>query len=376
MIILEFDLAGAEWVVVAYLSGDPNMLGVVRSGKSPHVVTGALISGASEEFVLQEHKLIGSHTDATTIHMLRQGLSVPPHVFLPRVMSIRQAGKKSNHGLNYNMKYRRFALENEMLETDAQPIVEAYINKAYPGIKNYWLGIKRELKDNKRTLTNFFGRKVKLRGEWGEELFNQAYSFKPQSTVVDVVNRAMRLAYEDESSDFENFFLGAQVHDSLHVQVRVPRNPDEWASLARMVLKLKEDYMRPELEYNGTKFRLGCDAKLGLNWGHMEPFPTAECVEDTLTLMRTVYDEVQARSAASGPGSMVEAAEEIEATEELLEPCLDQQAEGSGHQSQEAEEAGPGSHHPSPHHPHPYQDQTDLPHHQSPQTGLHYRRQS
>src|SRR5262252_5768753 len=206
MLILEMDLAGAEWVVVAYLSNDPNMLGVVSSGKSPHVVTGALISGASEEFVLEEHKLVGSHTDPNTIELIRTGLKVPPNTFLPRVMSIRQAGKKSNHGLNYNMKYRRFALENEMLEADAQPIVERYVNVAYPGIKDYWAGVKKELKDNRRTLVNCFGRKVKLRGEWGEELFNQAYSFKPQSTVVDSVNGAMVLAYTDESPDFKNFF--------------------------------------------------------------------------------------------------------------------------------------------------------------------------
>ena len=31
--LLEFDLAGAEWVVVAYLSGDERMIDVVESGK-------------------------------------------------------------------------------------------------------------------------------------------------------------------------------------------------------------------------------------------------------------------------------------------------------------------------------------------------------
>jgi DNA polymerase family A len=370
MIIIELDLAGAEWVVVAYLSGDPNMLEVVRSGKSPHVVTGTLISGASEQFVLEEHKLVGANTDATTIQMLRQKLKVPPNVFLPRVMSIRQAAKKSNHGLNYNMKYRRFALENEMLETDAQPIVEAYINKAYPGIKDYWAGIKKELKDNKRTLVNFFGRKVKLRGEWGEELFNQAYSFKPQSTVVDVVNRAMERAYVDESPDFEHFFLGAQVHDSLHTQAPEPTNPDEWASLARMVLKLK-DYMQPELEYNGMKFRLGCDAKLGLNWGDMEPFPTDGNVEEA---MRIAYDAVRSRSAASDPGSSQAVQEAVQSMVDLSEQSPDQQVEEFVPQSQEAEEAEPGSLHPSHLHPCP-QDQIDHPlPHQSHQTNLRYRR--
>jgi hypothetical protein len=295
MIILEFDLAGAEWVVVAYLSQDENMLSVVRSGKSPHIVTGALISGASEGFVLEEHKAVGSHTDATTIMMLRSKLKIPSGIFLPRVMSIRQAGKKSNHGLNYNMKYRRFALENEMLEEDAKPIVEAYTEKAYPGIKNYWMDVKKELKDNGRTLTNCFGRKVKLRGEWGEELFNQAYSFKPQSTVVDIVNTAMRLAYSDESPEFKNFFLGAQVHDSLQVQVEVPATESEWQALGNMILKLRE-YMRPTLEYNGVAFTLGCDAKLGVNWGDMTPF---KMDDEVVTHVQSAYADAIAQASAS-----------------------------------------------------------------------------
>jgi len=325
MLILEFDLAGAEWVVVAYLSGDPNMLDVVHSGKSPHIVTGALISGAPEEFVLEESKLVGSHTDATTIELLRKKLKVPPGAFLPRVMSIRQAGKKSNHGLNYNMKYRRFALENEMLEADAQPIVEAYVNKAYPGIKDYWASVKKELKDNKRQLVNCFGRRVRLRGEWGEELFNQAYSFKPQSTVVDSVNRAMVLAYKDESSDFENFFLGAQVHDSLHVQARVPRNGEEWESLARMVLKIKE-YMRPELEYNGQAFRLGCDAKLGINWGHMEGFKTDG---ETVMQIQFAYAACLSRRSKTPAGSEAQVEAALEASQEG-HSALDRPHSGSG----------------------------------------------
>lgn len=285
MLLMEFDLAGAEWVVVAYLSRDDNMLGVVRSGKSPHVVTGSLISGASEAFVLQEHELVGSHTDATTIEHIRRKLNIPPNIFLPRVMSIRQAGKKSNHGLNYNMKFRRFALENEMLEEDAKPIVEAYSTKAYPGIQNYWGDIRRELKDNKRRLTNCFGRKVHLRDEWGETLFNQAYSFKPQSTVVDIVNRAMRLAFKDQSRAFQEMFLGAQVHDSLQVQAPVPEDLEDWIMLAIMALKIK-NYMRPEIEYHGQAFRLGCDLKIGVNWGEMQSVKLDDDPEISALLMR------------------------------------------------------------------------------------------
>lgn len=303
MILIEFDLAGAEWVVVAYLSQDSNMLGVVASGKSPHVVTGALISGASEEFVELENKMVGNHTDASTIEALRAKIEIPPGIFLPRVMSIRQAGKKSNHGLNYNMKFRRFALENEMLEMDAKPICDAYVNQAYPGIKDYWSDVRQELKENNRTLTNCFGRKVKLRNEWGEELFNQAYSFKPQSTVVDSVNRAMILVYRDDSIEFRPCALGAQVHDSLQTQFPIPQTQGEWEALAAACEKVIE-YMRPTLFYH-QEFRLNCDMKIGINWGDMHTCkPTPESMQSALDAAYQRMSESPAGSEEAVEGAL------------------------------------------------------------------------
>ena len=61
--LAEFDLAGAERVVVAYLADDANMISVVESGKSPHVATGALISGAPKELIEREDKLLKHMTD-------------------------------------------------------------------------------------------------------------------------------------------------------------------------------------------------------------------------------------------------------------------------------------------------------------------------
>src|SRR5215475_10772879 len=107
MLFLNFDKAGAEWVVVAYLSGDERMLDIVKSGRSPHVATGALISGASEQLVQLEHEKVGEANDPYAIEEIRA--SIPElrlgSYFLPRTMSIRQAGKKSNHALNYGEGY-------------------------------------------------------------------------------------------------------------------------------------------------------------------------------------------------------------------------------------------------------------------------------
>ena len=273
-VFVEFDLAGAEWVVTAYLSRDPNMIGVVESGKSPHVVTGALIMGGPEELVLKDHELIGSLTDADSIEALRSE-HIPEYsqrnngLFWPRSMSVRQAGKKSNHGCNYGMQYRRFAMENEMPETDAKPIVEMYSGKASPGLKdNYWAET-REILRKGRTLENCFGRRVKLLGEWGNDLFMAAYSFRPQSTVVDISNRAMCMIFEEETDDFELVGLRAQVHDSLMIMHPTPTNEDEYIRMATNCYRIMYDFMSPELTYGAFSFTLGVDMKVGVSWGKM-----------------------------------------------------------------------------------------------------------
>ena len=211
-LLVELDKAGAEWVCVAYLSGDENMLSVIASGKNPHAITGAFISHAPYEFVLEESKVVGLHTDPDTLLELREALTdkIEPGWFLPRSMSIYQCGKKSDHGLNYNMKYRRFALENEVEESEAKRIVDGYHRDAYPGIKKWHQAEQEQLRID-RTLTNCFGRKRRFMGAWDDDLFDAAYAFKPQSTVYDITRFGMVKTFSDESKDFEIQETPAQV---------------------------------------------------------------------------------------------------------------------------------------------------------------------
>lgn len=269
MLLMEFDKAGAEWVVVAYISGDARMIDVVESGKSPHVVTGSLISKLSETDVIRENDIVGNETDPDTILTLRKeqcpDILELSSIFLPRAMSVRQAGKRSNHGLNYGMKYKRFALSNEIEERDAKRIVISYTTDAYPGIvTGFWEPVRRQLKKD-RTLINCgpFNRKVRLLNEWGDDLFNQGYSFIPQSTVVDSVNEAMCKAYEDTSPALYQADLLCQTHDSVTWQYPV----NDWTMAAEFCIKFGLGYMDPELEYNFRKFHIGTDLKVGTHWG-------------------------------------------------------------------------------------------------------------
>jgi DNA polymerase I-like protein with 3'-5' exonuclease and polymerase domains len=271
-LFVNFDKAGAEWVVVAYLSGDARMIDVIESGKSPHLVTGALISGCPEDLVLAEHKLIGDINDPYQIEELRATLSPlsNPDYFLPRSMSIRQAGKKSNHALNYDEGYRVFALYNEMEEGDAKKIVDFYKTRAYPGVPLYHEAIRRELKNEHRTLVNCFGRKVVLRGAWDAKLWKMAYSFKPQSTVVDMVNKAMALWYDAPERYMQPLDLRAQVHDSLLGQYVLSGRRDQYVDLARACQDI-DRFISPRCTYSGRDFTIKTDVKIGLNWQAMYP---------------------------------------------------------------------------------------------------------
>jgi len=274
---VEFDLAGAEWVIVAYLADDPNMIAIAKSGRSPHTATGALISRAPEALVEREHKLLGSMTDPDGLLVMRRKL-LPElfegDYFVPRIFTIRQAGKKSNHGLNYDMRYRRFALENEMPEKDAEAIVSLYHDSAYPGIrKTFHADIKHELRHNDRTLVNLMGRRVRLLDQAGPDLWDKAYAFKPQSTVFDICRRAMVLAFNDMDVLCGPMRLKAQVHDSILVSY-----PDEKRDQLVPFVHKMIDYMSPQLECKGHTFTLGVDVKCGPSWGEMAPLDLSEDV--------------------------------------------------------------------------------------------------
>ncbi len=264
-LLIELDKAGAEWVVVAYLSGDANMIDVIEKGDSPHTRTGSLISGAPESFVEKEEKLVGHNTDPETIRTLREPLldEIEDYWFMPRVMSIRQAGKKSNHGLNYNLRYKGFALHNEIEEREAKIIWELY-HKAYPGIHIWHRTEQRQLREN-RTLENCFGRKRRFMDAWGEPLFDSAYAFKPQRTVFDITRIGMKKFTRDTSPLFMRAEMLGQVHDSNLFQYN-HRDAEETSTWAT---KQALDYMNPMCVYNSREFYIGTTMKIGTDWGNM-----------------------------------------------------------------------------------------------------------
>lgn len=289
MILLDFDKAGAEWVIVAYLSGDARMIEVVESGKSPHVVTAMRMFGLSEEVIIKENKIVDKTTDADIISKLRAPIleDIRGANFLPRTMSFRQAGKKTNHGCNYREGYKMFALINEIPETEAKPMVDSYSTIVYPGISQWWESMDEDMKKT-RTMVNCFGRKIRFLDEWNNELKKSYTSFLPQSTVVDMVNEGLIKAFDDNGPVFRPMDLLTQTHDSLTMQYPT----DDWTRLAEFAIRLGLDYMSPEIEYNFRKFKVGTDLKIGLNWGSMVSVELVDDVRHTERNLRNAWETI------------------------------------------------------------------------------------
>lgn len=267
-ILFEMDKVQAEWVATAYISGDPRMIAVAESDTDSHAFTANLITGLPVDLILKENKLIGHKNEPLEIREIRKEIALQSEeayeaykkaIFIPRTMSTRQCGKKSNHGFNYGMGPNKFALINEASSADSKLAYGGY-HRAYPGLRSYYQRTQYQLGKD-RTLTNCYGRKIRLLGPWGDSLFQQGYSFLPQSTVGDLVNEGMVSIYEN----LEPIELLGNIHDSVVFQIPIAEGVDMIFSLLLAAKRM----MEPTLSYDGREFVIKTDLKAGPDWGNM-----------------------------------------------------------------------------------------------------------
>lgn len=238
-IIVNCDLSQAENRVVAYIAPELSMMRAFEAGTDIHRQTAGLIFGKPIDTISDE-------PGSSTIGGGR--------------FSERFWGKKANHGLNYDLGYKTFAFYYEIPEVEAKYIVDRY-HMAYPGIRQYHACVRSQLSKD-RTLTNPFGRKRLFLDRWGDELFKEAYSFIPQSTVADKLNRdGLAYVYYNQRL-FRCMDLLNQVHDSLVFQMNY--KTFSYIEMAEAMIRLKESLERP-IVWRGTSFSIPCDFELGFS---------------------------------------------------------------------------------------------------------------
>lgn len=233
-----FDLSQAENRIVAYVGNIPEMIDAFETGKDVHRLTASLIFKKPYDEISDEE---GSSP-------FNDGKSE------------RDWGKRANHGLNYDLGYRSFALLYEMPESDAKFIIESY-HRAYPGVRNnYHAHVRASLRKN-RTIENLMGRRTLFLSAWEDALFKEAYSCIPQGTTGDVVNeRGLNFIYYNQRQ-FGPVELLIQVHDSIGFQIplSVP-----WLEHARMLQDIKTSLETPLTTHFGRSFVIPVDLMMGI----------------------------------------------------------------------------------------------------------------
>lgn len=238
-LMFNIDLSQAENRVVAYISPEPNMINAFESKIDLHRQTAGLIF----------NKPWGEVSDEAGSSAIGGGN-----------FSERFWGKKANHGLNYDLGYKTFAFLYEIPEADAKFIVERY-HKAYPGVRQYHAWVRHQLSTN-RTLENIFGRKRLFLDRWGDELFKSSYSFIPQSSVAEIINRRGLLYIYYNQELFKPVDLLLQVHDNIVFQMNYKKY--SWEEQAKCILLIKESLEQP-LNWRGTEFSIPISLEVGIN---------------------------------------------------------------------------------------------------------------
>lgn len=253
-VFLQADYKQAEAVVVAYMIKDQKLINLFKAsfGLSDkeckdrnldvHKITAASMQGYSIEYVMRDGNLWVEFSQEVTGDM-------------------RKVGKTIRHAKNYSAGPGVLARKLAISSLAAKQLMMQY-DLANPELKLWQMEIVKELART-RTLTNLFGRPHKFLDRWGDDMFRSAYSFKPQSTVGDLLNKALIILYRDFGHEVE---IRIQLHDAIYI---VTDDNPEAIERGKWILKTcMIDRVQP-LVCDGVEFFIDIDYKVGRYWGDL-----------------------------------------------------------------------------------------------------------
>lgn len=243
-VLCEVDLAKAEAHVVAYLCQDANMITAFESDIDVHSFNASKIFDVPIEEVIEEAKTKKVDQKSTMRYM----------------------GKKVVHASNYQMGPQTFsdqlaAEEIFKTQSECKRLLDAYTDR-FPGLPRWHRSIEEEVKRT-RVLYNLFNRPRRFLGLMNSKLFRNAYSYKPQSTVAELLNRgSIKMANDPRlGPDGYNLKLLTTVHDSDVFLIHKSQ-----LDYFLQVLLIIQDHMTHTFTYKGKSFTIGLDAKIGHQW--------------------------------------------------------------------------------------------------------------
>lgn len=228
MSFVEVDLRQAESRFVAYDSADPTLIQMLESGADIHRYVAAEIFRKNEADVTKDE---------------------------------RQLGKKAGHGANYAMKESVFIetcfaeMDLVLTKAEAKTTLEAY-HRLFPGIRRWHQWIRMEL-NLKRKLSAPSGWERYFYGRYGDDMFKEAYAWRPQHTIPWITNHLMLHLCAERTKGNLRFELLFQGHDALYLLA-----PDHWVpAVTKECHRLKK--WHPEVVLPGGKLIIPVETKAG-----------------------------------------------------------------------------------------------------------------
>ncbi len=172
-------------------------------------------------------------------------------------------GKRGRHANNYGMQPARLSeiLAGEgysVPKSTTQMILET-INRIDPNVKAIFHNYIQEQLRSTRILRTPLGRERQFFGlranDKNYNIFNEAYSYIPQSTVGD--NTGLAILYLDGCNDY----VLQESHDSICQEL-----PDNWNDLRRCLEDTREAFNRTIKFHNGIEVSIPIEGKLGYSW--------------------------------------------------------------------------------------------------------------
>ncbi|MFA5543670.1 MAG: DNA polymerase, partial [Bacilli bacterium] len=234
---LQADYMQAEAVVVAYEIGDEPAKLLFRTA-----------------FGLPREERLARHLD---IHRLTAAL-----MFQKQISEVteeeRNIGKRLRHATNYSAGPTVLANSINCTTKKAKELFAKY-HQACPMLRLWHARIQDQLRRT-RILTNLFGRNHRFLERWGDELFRSAYSFIPQSTVGDLLNKALIKLYYEYG---KHLTIPLQLHDAVYFIIKE-------TELETRIKEIRDVMLIPMHSSTGEEFIIDVDFSAGPSWGELE----------------------------------------------------------------------------------------------------------
>jgi len=242
-VMFNVDLSQAENRIVAYLSRDQRLIDAFESGVDVHCLAYSTMYGIPASEV----------SDKKGSSPLGNGMK-----------SQRDWGKVCNHSLNYDLGYRSFSKKVELPQKEGK-VMHSLWHRAFPNVKQVFHPYVREQLERTKTITNLYGRRMRMLDRWGDTLFKEAYASIPQSTVSDHLNEHgfLPMYFAQPGEPLGHAMLLDQVHDSLLFQLPLKLG---WGLIAECLRELVRRLETP-LHFEEMEFVIPADVEMGLNYG-------------------------------------------------------------------------------------------------------------